>query len=672
MKEGVEMVGAGDVQFCRSCASMIDVPAALKHLPAAPEDEGARLGKFEIVREVGRGVTGVVFEARDPDLQRRVALKVLQTQGIGADPTRRFLREGRLLARIRHPNVVEIHELGSEGGKVFIAMEFVDGVPFPGTRDRSEALRRLAAVARALDHIHRQGVVHRDLKPTNILVDPGGRPVVMDFGIARSDDGSSSSATATGAVLGTPGYMAPEQLLGNVREVDARTDVYALGVLLYEILTGRLPIAASSPQDYAVRLKQGPPPGPRSIRPDVSRPLDRLCRSALSFRREDRPASAGQFADALLQARAPVSLDRRVVLPLAAALLGAAALAVGLIAWSTPSKPEPSASSTEEPKKKEPTSTAALVGEATNRKARALGANLSFDAAIIEFFASEALYRRAVDADPRNVPALAGLGRLYADLGRAGEAHREFDRALAVDPANLELLRAKGNLVVTAQLENLLDRRSFPKVSKALTDRVAEAQGRAFEELLKRLPPSGIAASLAAVYRAVARAEFDDAKRLLSQLPAAEESPMLEFAVQALIEQARPPAGVQVRGDEETPALRGETFVWIAIIRHLDRRMTRVRIAPPVPSTRTRVHGVFLRLEAAAWELRNDPGKAAEAFAHSVAAAPEYLQARLQYAKLLKEQGQKDGAARELDAAERCAAAMGLGPAAQQEIRSLP
>jgi tetratricopeptide (TPR) repeat protein len=187
-----------------------------------------------------------------------------------------------------------------------------------------------------------------------------------------------------------------------------------------------------------------------------------------------------------------------------------------------------------------------------------------------------------------------------------------------------------------------------------------------------RLPASGVAASLAAAYRAVARAEFDEAKKLLSRVPASEETPLLEFAIQALIEQTRPATGFQPRGDEETLPLRGESFVWISIIRHLDRRMPRGRIPPPAAAARTRVHGVLLRLEGAAWGLRNDRAKAEEAFAHAVAASPDYLQARLHYAKLLKDLGRKDAADRELEAADRCAAALGLDPAAAQEIHSLP
>jgi len=660
------MEGAGDVRFCRSCAELIDVSAALKHLPESLDERGGRLGKYEIVRELGRGASSIVYEARDADLQRRVALKVLDAARIGADPLRRFLREGRLLAKIRHPNVVQIHELGSDGGKVFIAMELVDGQPFPGTADRDEAIRRLVAVARALDHVHRQGIVHRDLKPSNVLVEKSGRPVLMDFGVARSDDGAATAATATGAVLGTPGYMAPEQLFGNVREIDARTDVYALGVLLFEVLTGRLPIAGTSVAEYAERMKQGQAPSPRSFRHDVPEPLEALSRKALAPRREDRPGSAEAFASALSEARiAGPSRRRRFAWPIATA--AAVALVAGATLWPAGSRP----ASPPPVKRTDAGRSSAWVEEASARNARAFAGSLPFDGAIVEIFACEALYRRAIAADPGCIPAVAGLGRLYGELGRAADAHREFDRVLGADPSNLDALRAKGNLIVTAQLATLFDRKSFPKISKALAEQLAGTQGRALEELLKRLPAAGTAASLARTYRALARSEFEEAKRLAAQIPPAEEIPFLDVAIQALMDQSRPLAGLQGRVEDEGLPAKGEPAVWIALIRHLDRRMPRLRSVPPA-TPRTRVHSILLRLEATAWEARGDRSKAAEAFAHSVAAAPENLPSRLLYARLLKEQGDKDSAARELEAAERSAVAMGLGAAALQEIRSGP
>jgi tetratricopeptide (TPR) repeat protein/predicted Ser/Thr protein kinase len=669
-REGVEMDGAGDVQFCRACAALIDVPAALRHLPDAPDEGGGRLGRYEIVRELGRGVSGVVYEVRDSDLQRRVALKVLDAARMGADPMRRFLREGRLLAKIRHPNVVQIHELGSDGGKVFIAMEFVDGVPFPGSADREEGIRRLAVVARALDHVHRQGIIHRDLKPSNILVERSGRPVLMDFGVARGDDGGTTSGTATGAVLGTPGYMAPEQLLGNIRDVDARSDVYALGVLLFELVTGRLPVGGASVVEYAERLKSSPPPPLRSLRPEVSRALDDVCRRALAAEKEGRPPSAGAFAAALTDTKtAAPSLLRRFAFQLAAAL-AIAALGAAVTVWAARSRSadSPPAATGGEGN----ATTTAWVEEAAGRRARAHSGTLSFDAAIVEMFAAEALYQRAIKVDPECTAATVGLGRLYSDLGRAAEAHREFDRVLAKDPSNLEILRAKGNLIVTAQLLILFDRKSFPKVSKALAERLAGTQGRSLEDLLKRLPSSGAAASLARTYAAVARSEFEEAKRLAAQIPSSEETPFLDLAIEALLEQGRPASGALGRGDDEALPPKREPAVWIALIRHLDRRQPRFRLPPAPASTRTRVDSVLLRLEAATWELRGDRTRAAEAYAHSVSAGPDYLQSRLHYAKLLKELGENERAAREVEAAERSASALGLGAAAAQEIRSGP
>jgi predicted Ser/Thr protein kinase/tetratricopeptide (TPR) repeat protein len=669
-REGVEMVGGGDEQFCRACADLIDVPAALKHLPEEPELGSSRLGRYEIVREISRGKAGAVYEARDPALDRRVALKVLETDRIGGQPLRRFLREGKLLARVRHPNVVQIHELGRDGGKTFIAMEYVDGVPFPGSADRDESVRRLISVARALDHIHRQGIVHRDLKPSNILVERGGRPVVMDFGIARSEDPAATSVTATGAVLGTPGYMAPEQLSGDVREIDARTDVYALGVLLYEILTGQLPIAGATVPEYVQRLRRGPPPGPRKIRNDVPRTLDALCRRTLSIRKNDRPASADEFARELVAARSSVSIPWRSY----AAVLGAAAavavLAGSLVVWAARSGKEPPAPEAQAPAPKE-SPVASWLDEAGARKAAAFGGGLGFDAAMAEVSAAESLYRRAIEADPAGAAALLGLARLYSDLGRAGDAHREFDRVLALDRGNLDALKAKGLLVVTAQLEVLLDHKAFPAVSKALVERIGEQQGRAFDGLLATLQAAGPAAAFARTFRAIARSEFDEAKRQLARIPTADQPPFLDYALQALIEQGRPAGGNWSRAEEEVPSVRGEPLLWLAIIRHLDRRLPRMRQAP-APASKTRVNAGLLRLEAWVWEAREERAKAADLLGHAAIAAPEYLQVRLLRARLLKESGHREHAARELEAAGRLAASLNLGEAALREIRSLP
>jgi len=667
------MMGSGEEQFCTVCADLIDVPAALKHLPEAPEDSSARLGRYEIVREISRGRAGSVFEARDPSLDRRVALKVLATEQIGGNPLRRFLREGKLLARVRHPNIVQIHELGRDNGKTFIAMEFVDGAPFPGSSDRDESLRRLIVVARALDHIHRQGIVHRDLKPSNILVEKGGRPVVMDFGIARAEDTSATSVTATGAVLGTPGYMAPEQISGNVRDIDARTDVYALGVLLFELLTGQLPVSGATAQEYFERMKKGTPPSPRSIRRDIPRSLDALCRRAISPRREDRPASAEEFARGLQDARSRGAIPWRSFLRPLAAGAAVAAMAGGLVVWALRPGQEPTPSAKEAPRAAPKAAPAAAwVEEAGARKAKAFGGTLSFDSAMAEVPAIESLYRRAIEADPRSLPALQGLGRLYADLGRADDAHREFDRVLAIDPSNLEALKAKGSLVVTSQLEILLDHKAFPAVSKGIAERLSEQQTRSFDALLAQLPAAGAAAPLARTYRAIARAEFDEAKRLLARIPPSEQPPYLDYAILALVEQTRPTGGTSSRIDEENPSARGDAPLWLAIIRHVDRRLPKLRVATLQPGSKTRVHAVLLRLESWVWEGREDRAKAADWMGHATVAAPEYLQARLLRARILKELGRREQSAHELEAAAKLASSLNLGEAALREIRAIP
>jgi serine/threonine protein kinase len=672
-RKDVELAGPGDLQFCTACADLVDVPAALRHLPEGRDEPGARLGRYEIVRELARSASGAVYEARDPVLDRRVALKVLEAHQLGPDPVPRFLREGRLLAKIRHPNVVEIHELGREGGKLFIAMEFVDGVPFPGPAQQHEALKRLFTVARALQHVHGQGIIHRDLKPTNILVDRSGRPVLMDFGIARQGDSATTTAiTATGAVLGTLGFMAPEQISGDIRQIDARTDVYALGVLLFEILTGRLPLTASSVDEYARLLKSGKVPGPRSVRKDVPEALDRLCRKAMALRQEDRPPSAADFAAELVDAQAAprTSFARRLLKPLTISVGTSLVLSLAMIGivHSLRSSPTPSPATTAGAT---PTGLPAdALREADFRKSRGLGGTLSFESAMTDLLEAERLYRQVLAAEPGNVQAGSALGRLYADLGRNADAHLQFDHLLLADPANLEILRAKGNLLVTEQLEIALDRKSFPKVSAGLSELLAERQGHRFDDLLAKLPPEGSAASITTLYRAIARSHFEEARRLAGQLPSGQSPPFLDLALQALLEQGRPAAALAARADDEGTQDRSDAHVWLALVRHLERKGLRARALQSAP--RTRVHVALLRLEALSDEARGERSRAVEVLSRALTAAPDDLPARLERARLLKETGKSEPSRKDLQAALRTADLAGLSRAAIDEIRALP
>jgi tRNA A-37 threonylcarbamoyl transferase component Bud32/tetratricopeptide (TPR) repeat protein len=208
------------------------------------------LGNYRVVRELGRGGMGIVYEARDTVLQRRVALKVLKPQDPpSAVAIDRFRREAKIAAKLQHPHIVRVLEFGAARGPLdrpqhFIAMEYLEGRTLAraiaeGT-PREELLRLLEEVGRAVAYAHRMGVIHRDLKPSNVIVEASGRPVLTDFGAAKAQD-FETRLTTSGVAIGTPAYMAPEQVRGEPGTIDARTDVYALGAMLHEVLTGRPP-----------------------------------------------------------------------------------------------------------------------------------------------------------------------------------------------------------------------------------------------------------------------------------------------------------------------------------------------------------------------------------------------------------------------------------------------
>jgi tetratricopeptide (TPR) repeat protein/predicted Ser/Thr protein kinase len=236
--------------------------------PDAAPSGRPRIGKYEVLREVARGGMAVVYEARDPDLGRRVALKVLKEGNV-----ERLRREAAAAAKLRHPNVVTVHEVGPD----FIVMDFVEGKTLaealPGL-GRAERLRILETVARAVGAAHAQGVVHRDLKPGNVLLEPSGRPVLTDFGLAKIAGGED--LTRTGAVVGTPHYMAPEQVRGEPGRIGPAADVWALGVLLYEVLSDRLPFEGETALAiYEKITREDPPPLPGDLGAVAAKALEK-------------------------------------------------------------------------------------------------------------------------------------------------------------------------------------------------------------------------------------------------------------------------------------------------------------------------------------------------------------------------------------------------------------
>jgi serine/threonine protein kinase len=314
-----------------------------------PQDEafhfaGDHLGKFVVLGELGRGSMGVVYEAFQEDLKRKVALKVLPANiALDVKQVRRFRREAESVARLQHANVIQIYEVGQLENTHYFSMELVDGAPFGSQsfiRDRSfvdEAARVTRDAARGLAHAHEKGVIHRDVKPGNLLVDKSGRVVVTDFGLARLSD--SASLTSTDAIVGTPKYMAPEQILPGKVPLDGRCDVYSLGATLYEAVCGNPPIDAPSVQAFLRAILEDRPVWPRKKNRLIPHDLATIIMRCLEKHPNERYASAAALADDLdrylagerIQAR-PKGLAKRSLSFLARHKVVAALSFVALVA----------------------------------------------------------------------------------------------------------------------------------------------------------------------------------------------------------------------------------------------------------------------------------------------------------------------------------------------------
>ncbi|HKD36201.1 MAG TPA: serine/threonine-protein kinase, partial [Pirellulales bacterium] len=326
----------------KRCLALLDEawPRDGEQQPRALPLDAPQIDRFEIVRELGRGGFGIVYLADDPKLGRAVALKIQRPETIlSADLRRRFLREAKTAAILAHPNIVAVYDAEVAGVRCWIASEYCAGTTLKEWLRRRNspvparaAVQLVLALTEAVSYAHTRGVLHRDIKPSNVLLQPktdsldspnanGARrralhqsenvdglidsgelddfsPKLADFGLARFDD-ESAEETRSGAQLGTPNYMAPEQIEGDRSRVDRRTDVYGLGVLLYELLTGRLPFEGQTRTDTLAQVLLKEPVRPRQLRRDLPRDLEAIVLRCLEKRPERRYSSALALADDL-------------------------------------------------------------------------------------------------------------------------------------------------------------------------------------------------------------------------------------------------------------------------------------------------------------------------------------------------------------------------------------
>ncbi len=274
--------------------------------PVAAAGPGARhtFGDYELLQEIARGGMGVVYKARQLSLNRVVALKMMLPSLLAsATAAPRFRAEAEAAANLQHPNIVAIHEVGEHEGRLYFSMDYIEGQSLAAlVRDHplpeETAARHVKTAAEAIHYAHRQGFLHRDLKPSNILIDEANQPRITDFGLAKRMD-SDSGLTITGAVLGTPSYMSPEQAAGKGDQVGPASEVYSLGAILYELLTGRPPFQAATPLDTVLLVLNSEPVSPRLLAPKLNRDLETICLKCLEKEGRRRYQSAQELADDL-------------------------------------------------------------------------------------------------------------------------------------------------------------------------------------------------------------------------------------------------------------------------------------------------------------------------------------------------------------------------------------
>jgi serine/threonine protein kinase len=287
------------------------LPAASTEVPISrlPASEGSKFGEYVILREIARGGMGVVYLARHPHLDREVAIKTLLFESDIDSPSKeRFAVEAQAVARLDHPGIITIYEVGEAHGQPFLAMKFIDGgslakLLYQGPLACARALEIAIEVASAMAHAHQRSVIHRDLKPANILLDQAGQAIVTDFGVAKLMEASRCQLTTAGEPIGTPHYMPPEQADASRGSISTASDVYSLGAVMYAMLTGRPPFQAASAIDVMMQVLSSDPVPPKRLNSTVDATLDAIVMRCLQKEPRKRYPSAAELAEDLRRFR---------------------------------------------------------------------------------------------------------------------------------------------------------------------------------------------------------------------------------------------------------------------------------------------------------------------------------------------------------------------------------
>src|SRR5512140_2299626 len=307
--------GKARVSGARQCSASAKGPGGAQARISFPVTRRSRsvslrkLGRYGIVRVLGKGAMGVVYEGRDPNLERRVAIKTVKVENLSeeaaAEYEARFRTEARSAVRLQHPNSVSVYDSGRDGDIAFLVMEYIQGDDLKHHLDRGvrysleQSLKIIRDLLSALDYAHKQGIVHRDIKPANLLIEPGGRVKLTDFGVARIADSTDATRTQ-GAMVGTLKYMSPEQVQG--QKIDARADLFSVGVVLYQLLTDKRPFDGENDFSIIHQIIGHTPPPPSSFNARLPPAIDAVVARALAKNRDDRFATARDFAPALQSA----------------------------------------------------------------------------------------------------------------------------------------------------------------------------------------------------------------------------------------------------------------------------------------------------------------------------------------------------------------------------------